>query len=119
MDTLRALPDVLYKYMSANRQSIFDDWLLRFTQPKALNDPFEMRPHISGYSTPEEVRKLASQRWEEHARDLYNAMIHERSAHAEPIPFENFRAHIEHRRNGQIEAAFLRAPESPDVGSLW
>jgi hypothetical protein len=111
MDTPRALPAVLYKYMSANRQSIFDDWLFRFTQPKALNDPFEMQPHISGYSTPKELRKLASQRLEEYARERYHAMVHERAGHAEIVPFEIFRARIEPHRNAQIEAACLRAPE--------
>jgi hypothetical protein len=49
MDTPRELPAVLYKYMPAERNTIFDNWLIRFTQPRALNDPFEMRPHIAGY----------------------------------------------------------------------
>jgi hypothetical protein len=111
MDTPRAHPAVLFKYMSANRQSIFDDWLFRFTQPKALNDPFEMQPHISGYSTPKELRKLASQRLDEYARERYNAMVHERAGQAEIVPFDNFRARIEPHRNAQIEAACLRAPE--------
>ena len=75
MTTPRAIPDVLYKYMSSNRLAIFDDWLIRFTQPKALNDPFELRPHIAGYSTPEEVREIAARRWEEYAREKYDALV--------------------------------------------
>lgn len=111
MDTPRDLPAVLYKYMPAERSTIFDNWLIRFTQPKALNDPFEMRPHIAGYSTPEEVREIASRRWEEYARERYDAMARERIGHGEPVPFEVFRARIEHHRTPQIEAALLRAPE--------
>ncbi len=41
----------LFKYMPVERISFFDDWLTRFTQPKALNDPFEMCPHVLGYGT--------------------------------------------------------------------
>jgi len=111
MDTPCALPAVLFKYMSANRQSIFDDWLFRFTQPKALNDPFEMQPHISGYSTPKELRRLASKDFEKYARERYTAMVLERAGHAEIMPFEIFRARIEPHRNAQIEAACSRAPE--------
>ena len=111
MDTPRHLPAVLYKYMPAERSTIFDNWLIRFTQPKALNDPFEMRPHIAGYSTPEEVREIATRRWEEHARERYDAMVHEHTGHGEPVAFDVFRARIEHHRTPQIAAALLQAPE--------
>lgn len=110
MDKPRDLPAVLYKYMPANRSEIFDDWLIRFTQPKALNDPFEMRPHIAGYGTPEEVREIAAHRWEEHVRERYDDMTRKSAGYGEPVPFDVFRAGIEHRRASQIEAALLRAP---------
>jgi hypothetical protein len=111
MDTPRELPAVLYKYMPVARGKIFDDWLIRFTQPGALNDPFEMRPHIAGYSTPEEVREIASRRWEEYARERYETMARARTKDDEPIPFDVFRARIEPHRVAQIEAALLRSPE--------
>jgi hypothetical protein len=111
MDTPRDIPAVLYKYMPAERSKIFDNWLIRFTQPGALNDPFEMRPHIAGYSTPEEVREIASRRWEEYARERYETMARARTTDDKPIPFDVFRARIEPHRVAQIEAALVRSPE--------
>ena len=35
---------ILYKYVSAERISVLQDFLIRFTQPNAMNDPFEARP---------------------------------------------------------------------------
>jgi hypothetical protein len=32
---------MLYKYLGPNRLSVIDDFMIRFTQPAALNDPFE------------------------------------------------------------------------------
>lgn len=111
MDTPRDLPAVLYKYMPVERSKIFDDWLIRFTQPGALNDPFEMRPHIAGYGTPEEVSEIASRRWEEYARERYETMSRARTKEDETISFDVFRARIEPHRVAQIEAALLRSSE--------
>lgn len=47
---------VLYKYLPAGRDSYLDDELLRFTQPGALNDPFEILPSI----TSEQVVEVCS-----------------------------------------------------------
>jgi hypothetical protein len=106
----RILPAVLYKYMSANRSTFFDDWLIRFTQPIALNDPFEMRPHIAGYGTPEEVREIATRRWEEHVRKQYAAIVRKSIGQGEPMKFDIFNAEMEHTRASQIENALLQAP---------
>jgi hypothetical protein len=38
---------ILYKYLSTSRATYLDDELLRFTQPGALNDPFEFLPSIT------------------------------------------------------------------------
>ncbi len=111
MDTPRDLPAVLYKYMPAERSKIFDNWLIRFTQPGALNDPFEMLPHIAGYSTPDEVREIASRRWEEYARERYETMARACTKDDEYIPFDVFRSRIEPHRAAQIETALLRSPE--------
>ena len=63
MDTLRDPPAGLYKYMPAARPSVFSDWCFRFTEPSALNHPFEMRSHIDGFSNPEVVCEIAIRRW--------------------------------------------------------
>ena len=37
---------VFYKYVSAERIDILQNRLIRFTQPNAMNDPFEARPYF-------------------------------------------------------------------------
>lgn len=37
---------VFYKYVSAKRIDILQNRLIRFTQPNAMNDPFEGQPHF-------------------------------------------------------------------------
>jgi hypothetical protein len=101
-------PSRLYKYMHPDRQGIMDDWLVRFTQPKALNDPFEMRPHVAGYGTPDEVRAIATRRWEEHIQERYDRLVRDRG----PVTtFDQFRARAESERTAMIEAAMARAPQ--------
>lgn len=52
---------ILYKYLPSDRQSFLTDGLLRFSQPSALNDPFECFPALP-HSVAEEglvhVRKM-------------------------------------------------------------
>src|SRR3712207_4510618 len=36
----------LFKYIRAERIDVIDNLEIRFTQPGALNDPFELRPHF-------------------------------------------------------------------------
>ena len=38
---------VFYKYVSAERVDILQKRLIRFTQPNAMNDPFEARPYFT------------------------------------------------------------------------
>ena len=37
---------IAYKYLHPNRTSVLEDNLIRFTQPFALNDPFETTPDL-------------------------------------------------------------------------
>ncbi len=37
---------IFYKYVSAERIDILQNRLIRFTQPNAMNDPFEAKPHF-------------------------------------------------------------------------
>jgi hypothetical protein len=101
-------PPRLYKYMNPDRQGILDNWLIRFTQPKALNDPFEMRLHIAGYGTHDEVLQIAARRWELHVRERYDDLVRE---HGPRITFDEFRARIEPERTAMIETAMARASE--------
>jgi Protein of unknown function (DUF2971) len=50
--------DILYKYVPPDCVSYFSDQLLRFTQPAALNDPFERIPILSTEETHEVAREF-------------------------------------------------------------
>ena len=56
------LPPHLYKYVPPGRVSFFQDGLLRFTQPGAFNDPFEMRPIFSfeSVASSDEIELIAN-----------------------------------------------------------
>lgn len=45
----------LYKYLSPNLTSVLENQMVRFSQPSVLNDPFELRPHISSIMSKEEM----------------------------------------------------------------
>ena len=42
---------IFYKYLPPERIDIFQNRLIRFTQPNALNDPFEAKPHFHAFAT--------------------------------------------------------------------
>ncbi|RKU36248.1 hypothetical protein C6496_14050 [Candidatus Poribacteria bacterium] len=44
---------IFYKYVTAERVDILRNQLIRFTQPDALNDPFEAKPHFHAFATKE------------------------------------------------------------------
>ena len=44
---------VFYKYVSSERIDILQNRLIRFTQPNAMNDPFEAKPHFYALGTKE------------------------------------------------------------------
>lgn len=102
-------PARLYKYLASARIDIVDNWLIRFTQPGALNDPFELRPHVKSYGTPEEVFNVAAKRWEGHAEEQYAALVH---AHGERMTFAEFRARIELTRKPMIDYAIESQAEN-------
>ena len=57
---------VFYKYVSAKRIDILQKRLIRFTQPNAMNDPFEVRPYFYKLGSKEEFAKNfaeAIRRW--------------------------------------------------------
>ena len=48
---------ILYKYCSFDRIDVLDRCLIRYTQPAAFNDPFEVRPYVSQLSSPAEFEE--------------------------------------------------------------
>ena len=50
---------VFYKYVSAERIDILQNRLIRFTQPNAMNDPFEAKPHFYKLGAKEFAKNYA------------------------------------------------------------
>lgn len=62
----------LYKYYDENRVGFLEDGLVRFTQPQAFNDPFEMKPHFSTLASDEYITELLDEQFEEIIRKEFN-----------------------------------------------
>ena len=78
-------PAKLYKYMDAGRSSFFTDWMIRFSQPSVLNDPFELKPHISDVATVSKIRRIARQKFNTdlpNYKKIYNKNISQREKKA-------------------------------------
>jgi len=48
-------PQVLYKFVTPDRADVIENGRIRFTQPGALNDPFEFQVLFQELFTPEEL----------------------------------------------------------------
>lgn len=59
----------LFKYVTEEHIAILEDGLIRFTQPQAFNDPFELKPQISSIASP--------LRFEEHLNTNFQAILRE------------------------------------------
>src|SRR3982751_4501322 len=88
-------PPRLYKYCASDRRDFFQTRRLRFSQPGALNDPFELRPHIAAYGTPEEEYEIAARHWEASVRRFYDEKAWE---FGQLMTFEAYRAKVEQFR---------------------
>jgi len=47
----------LYKYVTAERIDVLQNGLIRFSQPSALNDPWDMRPHVERLFTDNDLEE--------------------------------------------------------------
>ena len=74
------LEKVFYKYVPAERIDILQNRLIRFTQPFALNDPFEAKPHFYELGSKEEfakhyaeaIRKFPIRVWDDYRKAIGN-----------------------------------------------
>lgn len=64
----------LYKYCSSERVDILDTCLIRYTQPGAFNDPFEIKPYIAKLSTPDEFEKVLGELLPEETKRMYDQL---------------------------------------------
>lgn len=68
---------------------VLSTWLIRFTQPGALNDPFEMRPHVEAYGTPEQIYKITADRWDRHTESQFERLKKERGGNVSYVEFRD------------------------------
>lgn len=72
-----SLPTALYKFVVANRVDVLENKLIRFTQPSALNDPFELKPLFETIIPEEEFEDTVTPPWamiEEEVRKKYRTL---------------------------------------------
>jgi Protein of unknown function (DUF2971) len=54
----------LYKYLCPERLDVLQRGLIRFTQPTACNDPFELRPVVEGFQRPAAISEAIRNHFE-------------------------------------------------------
>jgi len=80
----------IYKYVSEDRLSILEDGLIRFTQPRAFNDPFEFRPHIYEISDDEYLDDALDEQYDEILETEYSKLPLELKSHISLANFKSF-----------------------------
>lgn len=65
----------LYKYVSSERLDILESGLIRFTQPGAFNDPFEMKPSINSIASEGFLEKTFQDGFENSLTNVYEEEI--------------------------------------------
>ena len=86
---------LLYKYVSEDRISILRDGLIRFSQPQAFNDPFELKPHVVEIMDRDNLENTVTESFPELIRGEYDKQPQElRTA----IPWEFYSAFAESKR---------------------
>ncbi len=68
----------LYKYVTAERIDVLQNGLIRFTQPSALNDPWDMRPHVERLIADNDLQRVTDPlvpRSEEQLVDYFSQII--------------------------------------------
>lgn len=98
-------PKRLYKYLIPDRIDILKNNLIRFTQPSALNDPFELKPIFSDLLSENHLKTIFDYRFEDFEiplRQEYKSLSNDLKAQ---ISVEQFIAYI--RDNPQILKNYL------------
>ena len=106
----------LYKYLSPDRISILRDGLIRFSQPQAFNDPFELKPHIAEIADRERLKENL----EANLQQLLKEEYAKQPAHVRAVvPFEFFlkfaMSKQEEMLNGMEEMARYATPQLQKV----
>lgn len=92
----------LFKYLSEDRTDFFAGGRIRFTQPQAFNDPFELKPSFSLIGTKVHIEEAANREFSEIIGKLYRKLPFEYSRF---ISQEQFALYAESKRRIVLEYA--------------
>ena len=81
-------PKVLYKFATPDRADVLEAGFIRFTQPGALNDPFELQPLFEHLLTEAQLRDAARPPFEMVEEALYRRHSELPPAQQEQFPAE-------------------------------
>lgn len=65
---------ILYKYLTPARMDVLKNLKIRYSQPGAFNDPFEVKPYVSHIADDEETESHIDQILEQEAIKTYNEL---------------------------------------------
>lgn len=130
---------IFYKYVSAERIDILHNRLIRFTQPNAMNDPFEAQPHFYALGKEgladayaEMIRRAPYRVWEDYKRVTETNLdrwAFAKQLEADPDYAERLYNELRHRDllpdlrerfyNLHNTAGILSLSETPDNLLMW
>lgn len=100
---------MLYKYLTADRIDVLQNCLIRYTQPGAFNDPFEVKPHISKLSEEYEAHSLFEVIMPKELRKSYDQLpVEFRSV----MPFDVFLKNAQEELGEDAKTLFYQMIES-------
>jgi len=112
----RAPPPSLFKYFSPSGTRFLGNWHVRFSQPGAMNDPFEFSPHVAGWGTAEEEEVQAGKVWEERMVEAYANQSEEFRARVSQDQFLTKRRSSK-KAEVEEELAAIRGKAYPEMAS--
>ena len=104
LDAIEGLSMALYKYLSEERITIFEDGLIRFTQPRAFNDPFEFRPHLEKVADDEYIEKTLEEMFEGLVKERYASLSPEERSRISEYEFCGYWITNKHVVLGEIRS---------------
>lgn len=70
----------LYKYFTPERTDVLRDNIIRYTQPEALNDPFEAKPHITKVANDREIEQAMDEMLVGEVKKVYDNLSEEKKS---------------------------------------
>ena len=99
----------LFKYVAEERITILEEGLIRFTQPQAFNDPFELKPQISSIASPLHLEEHLNINFQAILREEYEKLPHQAKM---VLPFPAYLQFAETKREEMLSGIKELAKQS-------